>query len=154
MTLPTGAHGSPTAAVDLVAATAGDAEAFHRLTQPSLRELHLHCYRMLSSIHDAEDARQETLLRAWRHLASFEGRSSFRAWLYRIATNVCLATLDKSQPPTGEQAVLTPYPDDWLDKLPSEAAEPGARYDLRESVQFALLAAIQTLPPRQRAALL
>jgi RNA polymerase sigma-70 factor (ECF subfamily) len=137
------------------AASAGDDVAFRDLAERYRRELHVHCYRMLGSVHDAEDALQETLLRAWRHLDSFEGRSSFRAWLYRIATNVCLAALGKGpEPRTGEPAVLTPYPDAWLDELPSEAAEPGARYDLRESVQLALLAAVQTLPPGQRAALL
>jgi RNA polymerase sigma-70 factor (TIGR02960 family) len=141
----------------IAAAGAGDEAAFRDLAEQYRRELHVHCYRMLGSVHDAEDALQETLLRAWRHLSSFEGRSSLRAWLYRIATNVCLAALDKRpepKPPTDEPAALTPYPDAWLDELPSEAAEPGARYDLRESVQLALLAAIQTLPPRQRAALL
>jgi RNA polymerase sigma-70 factor, ECF subfamily len=137
------------------AASAGDDAAFRDLAERYRRELHVHCYRMLGSVHDAEDALQETLLRAWRHLDSFEGRSSFRAWLYRIATNVCLAALGKRpEPPTEEPAVLTPYPDAWLDELPSEAAEPGAGYDLRESVQLALLAAVQTLPPGQRAALL
>jgi RNA polymerase sigma-70 factor (ECF subfamily) len=139
------------------AASAGDDAAFRDLAERYRRELHVHCYRMLGSVHDAEDALQETFLRAWRHLEGFEGRSSFRAWLYRIATNVCLAVLSKRtepEPATDELSVLTPYPDAWLDELPSAAAEPGARYDLRESVQLALLAAIQTLPPRQRAALL
>jgi RNA polymerase sigma-70 factor (TIGR02960 family) len=140
----------------IAAASAGDEAAFRELAQQYRRELHVHCYRMLGSVHDAEDALQETLLRAWRHLASFQGRSSFRAWLYRIATNVCLAALGRRPEPeaTVEPGVLTPYPDAWLGELPSENAEPGARYDLRESVQLALLAAIQTLPPRQRAALL
>jgi RNA polymerase sigma-70 factor (ECF subfamily) len=140
----------------IAAASTGDEAAFRDLAEPYRRELHVHCYRMLGSVHDAEDALQETLLRAWRHLSSFQGRSSFRAWLYRIATNVCIAALGtRPKPePAVEPAVLTPYPDAWLDELPSEDAEPGARYDLRESVQLALLAAIQTLPPRQRAALL
>jgi RNA polymerase sigma-70 factor (ECF subfamily) len=139
----------------IAAAGAGDEAAFRDLAEQYRRELHVHCYRMLGSVHDAEDALQETLLRAWRHLSSFEGRSSFRAWLYRIATNVCLASLDKGSVSPGEEpAALTPYPDRWLDELPSDAAEPGARYDLHESVQLALLAAIQALPPRQRAALL
>jgi RNA polymerase sigma-70 factor, ECF subfamily len=140
----------------IAAASAGDESAFRDLAEPYRRELHVHCYRMLGSVHDAEDALQETLLRAWRHLSGFEGRSSFRAWLYRIATNVCLAALSR-RPEAKEElepAVLTPYPDAWLDELPSDSPEPGARYDLRESVQLALLAAIQTLPPRQRAALL
>jgi RNA polymerase sigma-70 factor (ECF subfamily) len=140
----------------IAAASAGDEAAFRDLAEQYRRELHVHCYRMLGSVHDAEDALQETLLRAWRHLASFQGRSSFRAWLYRIATNVCLAAHGSRPEPeaTVEPGVLTPYPDAWLDELPSENAEPGARYDQRESVQLALLAAIQTLPPRQRAALL
>ena len=77
--------------INLAAARAGDHEAFRRLTDTYRRELHLHCYRMLGSLHEAEDGVQETLLRAWRHLASFQGRSSFRAWLYSIATNVCLS---------------------------------------------------------------
>jgi RNA polymerase sigma-70 factor (ECF subfamily) len=100
------------------------------------------------------------MLRAWRHLSGFESRSTFRAWLYRIATNVCLAALARRQEPPEpepmdyEPIALTPYPDAWLDELPSAAAEPGARYDLHESVQLALVAAVQALPPRQRAALL
>src|SRR5262245_10715719 len=144
-----------TEAALIASAGAGDEAAFRNLAERHRRELHVHCYRMLGSVHDAEDALQETLLRAWRHLDSFEGRSSFRAWLYRIATNVCLAALGKRpESPTEEPSLLTPYPDAWLDELPSETAEPGARYDLRESVQLALLAAVQTLPPGQRAALL
>jgi RNA polymerase sigma-70 factor (TIGR02960 family) len=148
----------------VAAAQAGDADAFGRLTRPYARELHLHCYRMLGSPLDAEDALQETLLRAWRHLARFEPGTAFRAWLYRIATNVCLSALSRPRPPMpagpyapteeGEAVYLAPYPDALLDELPSVAAEPGARYDLRESVQLALLASIQLLPPRQRAVLL
>ena len=141
----------------IVAAGAGDEAAFRELAEQYRRELHVHCYRMLGSVHDAEDALQETWLRAWRHLASFEGRSSIRAWLYRIATNVCLAALARraeARPPAAEPTALTPYPDAWLDELPSESAEPDARYDVRESVQLALVAAVQRLPPRQRAALL
>lgn len=154
---------------DLAAAAAGDAEAFRQLTDPYTRELHLHCYRMPGSFHDAEDAMQETLLRAWRHLATYEGRSSFRAWLYRIATNVCLRqrprrrTDPSSLPRALAEAVargaepaisLSPYPDAWLDRLEAPSGDPAADYDLRESVQLAFLAAVQLLPPRQRAALI
>jgi len=157
------------AGADLAAALAGDPEAFRQLTDPYTRELHLHCYRMLGSIHDAEDAMQETLLRAWRHLGTFEGRSSFRAWLYRIATNVCLRqgprrrTDPASLPRALAEAVargaepaisLSPYPDAWLDRLEAPSGDPAADYDLRESVQLAFLAAVQLLPPRQRAALI
>jgi RNA polymerase sigma-70 factor, ECF subfamily len=144
-----------TEAALIAAARAGDEAAFHELATRHARELHVHCYRMLGSIHDAEDALQDSLLRAWRHLAGFEGRSSFRAWLYRIATNVCLAAATRRpKPEHDEDIVLTPYPDTWLDELPSDAEDPGARYDRHESVQLAFLAAVQTLPPRQRAVLL
>jgi RNA polymerase sigma-70 factor (TIGR02960 family) len=149
----------------VAAARAGDEAAFRRLTEPYRRELHVHCYRMLGSLHDAEDAFQETLLRAWRHLAGFEPRSSIRAWLYRIATNVCLTAAARRRPqpalvthdlttPKGEAITLAPYPDALLDEIPSTAADPAARYDLDESVQLAFLAAVQLLPPRQRAVLL
>jgi RNA polymerase sigma-70 factor, ECF subfamily len=143
----------------VAAARDGDEAAFRTLTEPYARELHVHCYRMLGSIQDAEDALQETLLRAWRHIAGFEPRGPFRAWLYKIATNVCLSAASRGSSesipyPTnaeGEALVRTPYPDAWLDELRSE---PAVRYDLHESVQIAFLAAIQVLPPRQRAVLL
>jgi RNA polymerase sigma-70 factor (TIGR02960 family) len=152
----------------LQAAQAGDATAFQTLVDPFRRELHVHCYRMLGSFHDAEDAVQETLLRAWRHLDTFEGRSSLRAWLYRIATNVCLRFRSRRPadplrvPPlvyniahTAEPAIaLSPYPDALLDELESPSANPDVQYDLRESVQIAFLAAVQLLPPRQRAVLI
>jgi RNA polymerase sigma-70 factor (ECF subfamily) len=152
----------------LAAALAGDPEAFRELTDRYRREIHLHCYRMLGSFHDAEDGVQETLLRAWRHLATFEGRSSFRSWLYRIATNVCLTqrtrrpTTARKVPETIEAIprshepalALSPYPDALLDELEVNSADPIAEYDLRESVQLAFLASVQLLPPRQRAALI
>lgn len=141
----------------VAAALGGDEEAFRSLSSPYARELHVHCYRMLGSLHDAEDACQETLLRAWRYLGSFEARSSFRAWLYRVSTNVCL-TMAAQRPPAKTtlpgDLVLSPYPDQLLDELPAELVSPAARYDLRESVELAFLAAIQVLPPRQRAVLI
>jgi RNA polymerase sigma-70 factor (ECF subfamily) len=163
-----GDRSSAVDAAELTAALAGDPEAFRGLTDPYARELHLHCYRMLGSFHDAEDAVQETLLRAWRHLASFEGRSSLRAWLYRIATNVCLRHRPRrrTDPPTIPSLVeaiarstepsvnLTPYPDAWLDEIEATSGDPAAAYDLRESVQLAFLTAVQLLPPRQRAVLI
>jgi RNA polymerase sigma-70 factor (ECF subfamily) len=150
----------------LAAARAGDDDAFSRLVAPHARALHLHCYRMLGSLHDAEDALQETLVRAWRNLAQFGERSSFGRWLYRIATNVCLTTLARRKPlpappeplppapEADDQIVLQPYPDALLSELPSTEPEPAARYDARESVQLAFVAAVQLLPPRQRAALM
>ena len=162
-------HPSAVDDLDLAAALAGDQEAFRRLTDTYRRELHLHCYRMLGSLHEAEDGVQETLLRAWRHLATFQGRSSFRAWLYSIATNACLSQRRRRRPevaglpPALVQAVarstepaitLSPYPDAWLDQLPASSEDPVSAYDLRESVQLAFMAAIQLLPPRQRAVLI
>src|SRR5215207_1932772 len=147
----------------LAAARAGDDDAFNRLVAPHTRALHLHCYRMLGSLHDAEDALQETLVRAWRNLAQFGERSSFGRWLYRIATNVCLTTLARRKPlpvpgplppapEADDQILLNPYPDVLLAELPSTEPEPAARYDTRESVQLAFVAAVQLLPARQRAA--
>jgi RNA polymerase sigma-70 factor (ECF subfamily) len=153
----------------LAAASAGDPEASRGLTERYRRELHLHRYRMLGSFHDAEDAVQETLLRAWGHLATFEGRGSFRAWLCRIATNVCLTQGRRRQmdPPVFSKALaeaiarssepainLSPYPDALLDELEATPGDPAFAYDLRESVQLVFLAAVQLLPPRQRAVLI
>lgn len=152
----------------LAAARAGDEDAFQSLVDPHLRELHVHCYRMLGSVQDAEDVMQEALLRAWRHLDSFEGRSAVRGWLYRIATNRCLTArtrartsplseLPQGPPPANaddvEVVALEPYPDALLDLL-DDRNDPPARYELRESVQLAFLATIQLLPARQRAVLL
>jgi RNA polymerase sigma-70 factor (ECF subfamily) len=155
----------------LSAAVNGDANEFSRLTEPYRRELQVHCYRILGSLHEAEDLVQETFLRAWRRLDSFEGRSSLRAWLYKIATNACLDALDREKsrralpptklpaadplsqisPPSPEPAWLEPYPDEWL---VDSAVGPEARYMASESVSLAFLAALQGLPPRQRAVLI
>jgi RNA polymerase sigma-70 factor (ECF subfamily) len=129
----------------LAAARRGDETAFARLTRPYRHELHLHCYRMLGSPHDAEDALQETLLRAWRQLASFEERAALRTWLYRIATNVCLRALERRPPP------LLPYPDDVADVTASQP-DPHASAEEREAVELAYLALLRRLAPRQRAA--
>jgi RNA polymerase sigma-70 factor, ECF subfamily len=148
--------------------------AFERLAEPFRRELRLHCYRMLGSLHEAEDLVQETYLRAWRSFVSFEGSGSFRSWLYRIATNACLDALesrkivqrvlpDQQGPaaskmpesgPATEIAWLEPYPDSQLDVIADDRPNPEARYVSREAVQLAFVATIQQLPPRQRAALL
>ena len=156
----------------LEAARAGDEDAFARLTEPHRRALHAHCYRMLGSVHDAEDALQETLLRAWRGLARFEGRSSLRSWLYTIATNTCLRAIERrpkrvlpidyapaADPHDGlgeplvESVWVEPYPDEWLG-LEDGLAGPEARYEQRESVELAFIAALQHLPARQRAVLI
>lgn len=136
----------------LAAVRAGDEDAFRSLAGPYVRELRVHCYRMLGSLHDAEDALQETLVRAWRHLGRFDGRS-LRAWLYRIATHVCLSAAVRRRT-EDEPLRLTAIPDAFLDELASTEADPSAQYDLQESVQLAFLASIQLLPPRQRAVLL
>jgi RNA polymerase sigma-70 factor (ECF subfamily) len=129
-----------------------DATAFHALVEPYRRTLEVHCYRMLGSVHDAEDAAQETLLRAWRSLDRFEGRSSVNTWLYRIATNVCLDELERR--PRRAEPVVEPYPDERLDEAEEPLADPAARYALREGMELAFLTAIQWLPGRQRAVLI
>jgi RNA polymerase sigma-70 factor (ECF subfamily) len=155
----------------LDAARAGDEEAFRRIVEDHRSELNAHCYRMLGSLHDAEDALQETLLRAWRSLPGFAGRSALRTWLYRIATNVCLDVLAQrprrmlpidygpgSAPgadvgePLVESVWIEPYPDEGLG-LPSGHAAPEARYEQREAVELAFVAALQHLPATQRAVL-
>jgi len=156
----------------LDAARGGDEDALRRLVEAHRTELHAHCYRMLASLHDAEDAVQETLLRAWRGLPRFGGRRLFRPWLYRIATNVCLDALARRPkrllpvdhgPPAGpdddpgeplvESVWLEPYPDRELG-LEDGYAAPEARYEQREAVELAFIAALQHLPARQRAVLI
>jgi RNA polymerase sigma-70 factor (ECF subfamily) len=156
----------------LDAVRGGDEDAFRNLIESYRSELHAHCYRMLGSLHDAEDALQETLLRAWRALPRFRGRGRFRPWLYRIATNVCLDALaqrpkrllpieqgspagpadDPGAPPT-ESIWLEPYPDREVG-LEDGYATPEARYEQREAVELAFIAAIQHLPATQRAVLI
>ena len=135
-----------------------DAAGFERRVQRHRRELHVHCYRMLASFEEAEDAVQETFLRAWRNRDRFEGGTLFRAWLYRIATNVCLDVLRRrTRRPTelrsfAEVPWLQPYPDRLLDEASPEEG-PDAVVVARETIELAFLAAMQVLPPRQRAAL-
>jgi RNA polymerase sigma-70 factor (TIGR02960 family) len=135
-----------------------DEPAFAGLAQRHRRELHVHCYRMLGSFEDAEDAVQETFLRAWRRRETFEGRSTFRAWLYRIATNACLDLLAKRRPEPatgGEVLWLQPYPDRLLDELPAgDADEPETVAVARETIELAYLVAVQHLAPRPRAVLI
>jgi RNA polymerase sigma-70 factor (TIGR02960 family) len=141
-------------------AIVGEEPAFAELTERHRRELHVHCYRMLASFDEAEDAVQETLLRAWRSRDSFDGGSMLRAWLYRIATNVCLDMLRRSsrRPPTlrnvSDVPWLQPYPDALLDQVAPSDDEPDVVIVERETIELAFLAAMQLLPPRQRAALI
>jgi RNA polymerase sigma-70 factor (ECF subfamily) len=152
----------------VAAARGGDDAAFGRLTDPYVRELRLHCYRMLGSLHDAEDLLQETLLRAWQNLGRFEGRASIRVWLYRIATNACLnarrsrrrqvpprlygpASDPLAHYPEGEEIFhLEPFPD----VLAVDSEDPEEHAVAREGIELAFITAIQLLPPRQRAVLI
>jgi len=151
-------------------ARSGDAAAFEQLVGPYRHEMQVHCYRLLGSVADAEDALQETLAAAWLGLGAFEGRAAVRTWLYRIATSRCLNMLRAArrrpvvaaplafEPPEptrlGEVAWLEPYPDVLLAGLTDTAAGPEARYEAREAVSLAFVTALQLLPPRQRAALI
>jgi len=135
-----------------------DQSAFASLTERHRRELHVHCYRMLASFDEAEDAVQETFLKAWRGRSGFDGGSQFRAWLYRIATNVCLDMLRHSSRRTSANSFaevpwLQPYPDLLLDAAAPSDEQPEAVAISRETISLAFLAALQVLPPRQRAAL-
>lgn len=155
----------------VAAAQAGDASAFTELVERYRRELQVHCYRMLGSFEDSEDLVQETFLRAWRKRESFQGRSTFRAWLYRIATNACLDFLDQhprhplpreveraNDPhvasPPAEIRWLQPYPDRLLEPIAPGEAEPDAAVVGKETIELAFLTAVQHLPPGQRAALI
>jgi RNA polymerase sigma-70 factor, ECF subfamily len=131
--------------------SAGSAEAFGELTRPYRRELVVHCYRMLGSIDDAEDAVQDALARAWRGRNTFQRAISFRAWLYRIATNTCLDAIERRKRDGAHNLGVEPIPDDLLDE---SSAGPEARYDAHESISLAFLTAIQLLPARQRAVLI
>ena len=156
---------------DLIArARAGDGDAFKELTEPHLRELLVHCYRMLGSFQDAEDALQDTLLTAWQGLGGFEGRASLRTWLYRVATNRCLDARRAAsrrpakewnvpgvEPPEptrlGEVAWLQPFPDALLEGAIGVPPGPEARYEQTEAISLAFVTALQVLPPRQLAVL-
>jgi RNA polymerase sigma-70 factor (ECF subfamily) len=156
----------------LAAARRGDEDSFRDLVEPHRAQLHAHCYRMLGSLHDGEDVLQEALLRAWRGLGRFDGRSALRTWLYRIATNACLDAIarrpkrilpidygrparpdgDNPEAPPVAAAWLEPYPDEVLD-IEEGYAAPEARYEQREAVELAFVAALQHLPARQRTVL-
>ena len=155
----------------LVRARSGDGEAFAELVEPYRGELQVHCYRLLGSVQDAEDALQDTLLSAWQGLARFRGRASVRTWLYRVATSRCLDTLRSTarrhpvrlplpdgDPPRptrlGEVLWLEPYPDMLLEGVADRTPGPEARYEAHESISLAFITALQLLPPRQRAALI
>jgi RNA polymerase sigma-70 factor, ECF subfamily len=147
----------------VAAARRGDESAFGALVESYRPELQLHCYRMLGSFEDSEDLVQETFLRAWRKRRTFQGRSTFRAWLYRIATNACLDALRRrpretaghgGDHPLVEIPWLQPYPDRLLEGLAPVEDEPGAEVVDRETIELAFIAAVQLLPPRQRAVLI
>jgi RNA polymerase sigma-70 factor (TIGR02960 family) len=133
-----------------------DRTTFEALAERHRRELQVHCYRMLGSFEESEDLVQETFLRAWRRRETFEGRSTARAWLYRIATNACLDALARRprKPHGGEVLWLQPYPDDLLEGIEEPGAEPDAAVVERETIELAFMVAIQHLAPRPRAALI
>ena len=170
--MSTSSNQSSLEAENLAGARQGDSQRFSELTEPFRRELQVHCYRILGSLHEAEDMVQETMLRAWKRLDTYEGRASFRSWLYKIATNACLDALDQRRsrrllpnqrgpaadphiqisPPSSEFIWLEPIPDEWLEDI--SAYNPEARYSETESISLAFLTALQALPPRQRAVLI
>jgi RNA polymerase sigma-70 factor (TIGR02960 family) len=161
----------PAAAGLISRARNGDGDAFAKLTGPYRRELQVHCYRMLGSFADAEDALQDTMLAAWQGLGGFEGRASIRTWLYRIATNRCLNALRLAgrrpaaewnipgvEPPAptrlGEAVWLEPFPDALLEGALGVPPSPEARYEQTEAISLAFVTALQVLPPRQLAVLI
>ena len=157
---------------DEIRRIASNPQGFGELTEPYRRELQIHCYRILGSLHEAEDMVQETYIKAWKHIGTYEGRASFRSWLYKIATNTCLDFLDTKRsrrllpfqispasdprspivPPTPELTWLEPFPDEWL--ADATAVNPEARYSQSESISLSFLTALQVLPARQRAVLI
>ena len=161
-----------TVAADLMSrARAGDGDAFRELIEPHRRELQVHCYRMLGSFQDAEDALQDTLVAAWRGLGGFQERASLRTWLYRIATNRCLNARRSAsrrlakewdvpdvEPPEptrlGDVVWLEPFPDALLEGAIDAPLGPEARYERTESISLAFVTALQILPPRQLAVLI
>lgn len=146
----------------LQAARGGSEDAFRKLTEPYLAELHRHCYRMLGSVDGADDQLQETLLAAWRGLVDFAGRGSVRAWLYKIATNRCLnAIRDGSRrpppapvPPFDPPAATRSYEVGWLQPFPDSLLDPAQQYQSRAQIELAFVVALQLLPPRQTAVVL
>ncbi|MDY7091266.1 MAG: sigma-70 family RNA polymerase sigma factor, partial [Actinomycetota bacterium] len=138
----------------LQAARGGDEAAFQELVAPHLRALHLHGYRMLGSYHDAEEALQETLLRAWQGLPRYESRAPLRHWLYRITTTTCLKMINRRARSVVDVGWLQPYPDRLIDQLGDADADPAVIVDQRESVALAFIAAVQLLPGTQRAVLI
>jgi RNA polymerase sigma-70 factor, ECF subfamily len=164
---------TPTTSRGVPEAARQDEESFRELVEEHRADLHAHCYRMLGSLHDADDALQDALLRAWRALPRFRGESSLRTWLHRIATNVCLDLIakrprrvlpvDYAPPhpvgePDSERALrretwIEPYPDGEIG-IEDGAESPEARYERREALELAFVAALQHLPPRQRATLI
>jgi len=160
-----------TTSPDQIKHLAADPQKFGELTEPYRRELQIHCYRILGSVQEAEDMVQEAMLKAWKRIETYEGLASFRAWLYKIATNTCLDFLDSKRsrrllpfqyspasdpqtilPPSSEITWLEPLPDEWL--ADTNAVDPEARYSESESVSLSFLTALQILPPRQRAVLI
>jgi RNA polymerase sigma-70 factor (TIGR02960 family) len=171
MRVPQGDDETVTADDLMFAARGGDGTAFRELTEPYRRELQVHCYRMLGSLQDAEDALQDTLLAAWQGIEGFQGRASLRTWLYRIATNRCLNArraarrrpagewnVPQVEPPEptrlGDIAWLEPFPDALLDGVIDLPPGPEARYEQTEAISLAFVTALQALPPRQLAVLI